>query len=189
MEPRFKKNRLSVLDKIGRLTLLHKISKPISKAGGTEPHWYCICECGNTKYVRSCALTSRNTSSCGCLFTEHLKRASALGAIKTKKYNAATKATPLFKKWRSMWSRTQCNRGEVKSIYKDRGIQVCPEWVDFYKFKEFAEKNNYRPGLSIDRIDNDAGYLPTNVRFVTMEENLKNRRPRALWTKSKIQKS
>lgn len=44
--------------------------------------------------------------------------------------------------------------------YGGRGITVCEEWNDFENFYQWAIKNNYKPGLTIDRINNDDGYYP-----------------------------
>jgi hypothetical protein len=59
--------------------------------------------------------------------------------------------------------------------YYGRGIRVCPEWNDWDTFADFALANGWREGLTIDRIDNDKGYFPGNVRFVTRLVNTRNR--------------
>ena len=59
--------------------------------------------------------------------------------------------------------------------YGARGITVCGEWRhDFRAFCEYAKANGYRRGLTIDRVDNDGGYMPGNVRFVTIKDNCRN---------------
>ncbi len=61
-----------------------------------------------------------------------------------------------------------------------RGIKVCYEWLNNRKrFMSWALSNGYENGLQIDRIDNDKGYSPNNCRWVTRQENCKNRRIRA----------
>ncbi|WP_437226068.1 helix-turn-helix domain-containing protein [Planctomicrobium sp. SH661] len=65
------------------------------------------------------------------------------------------------------------------AFYGARGITVCKEWRDsFSAFEQWAVQNGYRPGLQLDRIDNDLGYSPENCRFVTASENNRNKRPR-----------
>ena len=60
--------------------------------------------------------------------------------------------------------------------YGGRGIKVYKPWHNFDNFAEWCLKNGYRGGLQIDRIDNDGNYEPTNCRFVTRRENMRNTR-------------
>lgn len=60
--------------------------------------------------------------------------------------------------------------------YGGRGIKVCDEWKnDFSRFKDWALKNGYDDELTIDRIDNDADYSPSNCRWITNSQQQKNR--------------
>ncbi|WCO82152.1 hypothetical protein vBPpSSYP_170 [Pseudomonas phage vB_PpS_SYP] len=59
-------------------------------------------------------------------------------------------------------------------VYGGKGISVCPEWRAGYQaFKEWAYANGYVEGLTIDRINVDDDYKPSNCRFVTKSENNK----------------
>ena len=59
-------------------------------------------------------------------------------------------------------------------IYKD--LKVAEEWKDWLVFYEWAKNNGWKPGLTIDRIDNTKGYFPDNCRWVSRAENNRNRR-------------
>lgn len=60
----------------------------------------------------------------------------------------------------------------TKTYYKDKGITVCDEWRNcFDVFKKWALENGYSDGLSIDRVDEDGNYEPSNCRWITYEEN------------------
>ena len=60
--------------------------------------------------------------------------------------------------------------------YGGRGITVCEEWRNSRNaFKQWAIENGYADDLTLDRIDNDKGYSPSNCRWVTMETNCNNR--------------
>lgn len=64
--------------------------------------------------------------------------------------------------------------------YGGRGITMCREWqLDFWSFFDHI---GHRPsGRSLDRINNDAGYAPGNVRWADPSEQRLNQRPRRKW--------
>lgn len=65
--------------------------------------------------------------------------------------------------------------------YGGRGIYVCDEWRNsFHAFKDWALASGWKPGLEIDRINNDGPYSPENCRCVTHEANSRNRRDNKL---------
>jgi len=66
--------------------------------------------------------------------------------------------------------------------YGGRGISVCDAWLVFETFRDWAVANGYKPGLQIDRKDNDSGYLPDNCHFVTNQQNACNRRNTVYFT-------
>ena len=70
----------------------------------------------------------------------------------------------------------RCSNPKIKN-YGGRGIKVCEEWQTFKPFEEWSLSNGYREGLSIDRIDNDGNYEPSNCRWAdktTQENNRSN---------------
>lgn len=67
--------------------------------------------------------------------------------------------------------------------YGGRGISICNEWLNSPKmFYEWARKNGYAEGLSIDRIDNNKGYSPENCRWTTAKQQANNKRDNRLIT-------
>jgi len=86
-----------------------------------------------------------------------------------KDYN---KATRLYKTWFGM--KRRCYNTKLKQ-YKDwggRGITVCEEWLnDYMVFKKWAVEHGYAPNLTIDRIDNDGNYEPSNCQWLTKSEH------------------
>lgn len=77
--------------------------------------------------------------------------------------------TVLYKHWDSMKSRTFHHVNYIKN-----NITFCDEWSDFLVFKEWALLNGYSDGLSLDRVDNQEGYSPSNCRWVTPKEQRQN---------------
>ena len=82
----------------------------------------------------------------------------------------------LYEVWTNMLGRCENPRREKYPDYGGRGIKVCGEWHDPNAFIDWAEANGYRPGLQLDRIDNDGDYAPDNCRWVTRAENCRNTR-------------
>lgn len=94
--------------------------------------------------------------------------------------------TKLYNLWQSMKKRCRNNSAKTRRIYKDRGITYIKEWHNYLPFRDWALKNGYKDGLSLDRIDNDKGYEPSNCRFVTLAFQCIHRRPSREWNNSKI---
>lgn len=89
--------------------------------------------------------------------------------------------TKLYRKYMSILRRCYDKNDKGYARYGGRGIDVCDEWKnDFQAFYDWAYSNGYDPlkngrYWSIDRIDNDKGYSPSNCRFVTAKEQMRNR--------------
>lgn len=139
--------------------------------------WHCICDCGNHKYVPTDYLTSGDTRSCGCLFKEISKRPKHIShgdATSNGEYPR------LYKTWIGM--RRRCYDSTIESYrnYGGRGISVCDEWDKYENFKSWAISNGYRDDLSIDRIDVNGDYEPSNCRWANNIEQGNNRRANRL---------
>jgi hypothetical protein len=149
--------------KINRWTVKKRIAK-LNKSN--QAMYLCECECGTIKQVAGFRLRSGYTKSCGCLTRElSAKRLTTHGLTKH----------PLFSIWCSMMNRCYSKKNKAYCNYGARGIYVCNRWHDVSLFikdnSSLAKKD-----LSIDRIDNNKGYFPSNTRFVTRKTQSLNRR-------------
>lgn len=154
--------------KYGKLTVLNRDSN--TNAGDTT--WVCLCECGNIKTIRRAGLVTGRTKSCGCLLSE---------SSKNRMINLATKhgksSHKLYRVWASMKGRCLDKGDSSYSNYGGRGISICHDWMnDFNIFYNWAISNGYRDGLSIDRINNDGNYEPSNCRWATAKTQCRNTR-------------
>lgn len=82
----------------------------------------------------------------------------------------------LYNIWTQMNQRCVNQNLEHYSNYGGRGISVCDEWKEFEVFVEWAKRNGYKDGLTIDRIDVDGNYEPGNCKWSTDVEQQRNKR-------------
>ena len=132
--------------------------------------WRCKCDCGNETIVSKTHLRTGHTRSCGCLFTEwgHKPRPSV-----AKHYQSKTR---IYRIWSGMLDRTTNPKSKSYSNYMGRGIGVCDEWKTFTNFRDWALTHGYSDNLSIDRIDVNGNYEPSNCRWVDMKTQSRNKR-------------
>lgn len=135
-------------DKFGQLTV-------IGFYGRNPNHqalWATKCVCGKLSKVLGCNLKKGNSTSCGI----HRKY-KAIGTIRTPEYRA----------WCAMKRRCLDVNNRVYHLYGGRGIQICKRWLT--SFNLFLKDVGKRPSEhhSLDRINNNYGYFPTNVRWAT----------------------
>lgn len=86
-----------------------------------------------------------------------------------------TKNSKIYNVWCGMFRRCYNKNNKSFSQYGGREIIICNEWKDFKIFYEWAINNGYKEGLSIERIDVNGNYCPSNCTWISIKEQAKNR--------------
>ena len=145
--------------RFGYLTIIKKAGKNKSD----KILWLCKCDCGKLKIIQGASLKSGRTKSCGCLRKK--------GARRTHGF----KHTRLYCIWQGIKKRCLNKNTPNYHIYGGRGITICQDWLNsFVSFYKWAMGNGYADNLTIDRIDLDGDYSPSNCRWITQAEQNRN---------------
>lgn len=125
----------------------------VVKFNGKNKHnkntWVCLCDCGKQIVCIGGDLTRGHTTSCGCSRRKHNLRDTRLYSI-----------------WGSMKNRCSSKNNSHYNYYGGAGITVCEEWSnDFIKFYNWAVNNGYSDELTLDRINPNGNYEPSNCRW------------------------
>jgi hypothetical protein len=151
----------------GRLTVLYRAAASPTRRGA---YWTCRCNCGSETTIKGGALVTGNTKSCGCLGRENL------AALPTLRSTHDGSSDPEYWAWHAMKQRCEDRGHPSYENYGARGITVDPRWSASYE--AFIADVGHRPSPqhSLDRINNNCGYEPGNVRWATKKEQQNNRR-------------
>lgn len=155
--------------KFGMLTVLNRAEDYIFNSGRRERMWHCKCDCGNEINVFGENLKRGNTISCGCFKREKTKLTKTKHGLSDDR---------LYYIHGHMKSRCLNKNDKNYKDYGGRGIVICDEWLGengFINFYNWSISNGYSDGLTIDRIEADGNYEPSNCRWVDMITQENNR--------------
>lgn len=143
--------------RFGMLTVIEKV-----KVERGIYKWKCLCDCGKEHLVTTWHLVNGDVKSCGC---NHFKACVTHGMTETRLYHI----------WCTMKARCFRKTSAKYPRYGGRGITMCDEWKNnFQNFYDWSMANGYKENLSIDRIDNNGDYCPSNCRWTDAVTQMNN---------------
>ncbi len=148
-------NHLTILEIVGS----NKDKKKLAR---------CLCDCGNEHITTIKSIKNGLTKSCGCLQKEIVGSRFVIDGRSHER---------LYTIYTNMKARCYNINSSSYKDYGKRGITICKEWLDDYNtFKKWSINNGYSEDLTIDRINVDGNYEPTNCRWVNLDVQANNKR-------------
>jgi hypothetical protein len=157
--------------KFERLTVVGEVVRNSDKR-----YWLCLCECGETKIVSGSNLRTGHTTSCGCFRREFQSEViTERNTLHGHTRGRGKRPSHTYKSWQAMLQRCYKQNHISYSDYGGRGITVCQQWRE--DFRTFLRDMGERPlGKTLDRIEVNGNYEPSNCRWATFLEQVHNRR-------------
>lgn len=152
--------------------MLTLIQAKVKKDSSRNYHSLYRCFCGNEKIIADFHVRLGHTSSCGCLARQLSIERGRIQGLKNKTHGMTR--TREHNSWCMMKSRCDNPNNNRYFIYGGRGIIYCEAWTSFQNF--YADMGIRPLGTSLDRIDVNGNYEPSNCKWSTAKEQANNRR-------------
>ena len=128
-------------------------------------YWVCKCDCGKETHSRGTDLLSGVSSSCGCYNIEQARSSNIKHDLSHSR---------VYRTHASMLQRCYNPKHTSFFRYGGRDITVCDEWKTFENFLKWSQDNGYTDKLTIERIDVNGNYEPSNCIWIPQKDQAKN---------------
>lgn len=155
--------------RFGRWTVIGEAEPHVTPKGFKRTFWHCKCDCGTERDVSGCSLRNGDSKSCGCYHSDIMHDVGKVN----KTHDMSN--TRLYRIYKHMLCRCYNANDNRYDNYGGRGIKVCDEWQTFEAFAKWANENGYSDDLSIDRIDVNQDYKPSNCRWADVKTQNNNK--------------
>lgn len=152
--------RKDIGKRFNRLTVIRFYLR--SRKGQQYTVYECRCSCGKVRTISAYVVRTGKTKSCGCLPNYHL-------------HARRSSPHPLYVKWMEIRSRCLYPSATGWKNYGGRGIKISHRWNDPRNFINDMLPT-WKPGLTLDRIDNDGNYTKSNCRWTGRIAQSRNKR-------------
>lgn len=147
---------------------LHHKKQRFNKDGSSKgylEYWLCQCDCGKQTIVEKYHITHSRIKSCGCYLEKRRKESHTKHLLCNSR---------IYKIWGDMKNRCSNPHNHAYKYYGTRGITFYSEWINFESFYNWALNNGYKDNLTLDRINYNGNYEPSNCRWVTKKVQARN---------------
>ena len=163
--------------RFGNLVVVNESDQSVYRSGQRHRRVFCKCDCGGEIVTRLSDLASGRTKSCGCI-----RRAMTRRRGLDSKTHGLSQSGDSYNRWDSIKQRCFNPLSKDFKNYGQRGISMHGPWVsNFPRFFGYIKSLGERPkGYSLDRINNDGGYEPGNLRWASASTQRRNQRLRGV---------
>lgn len=140
--------------------------------------WWCVCRCNDTKFYKivGTELSRGKTTSCGCNVVEENKRRAFIEQYANSYGLTKESYKRIYRIYNGMNQRCYNTKSKDYAHYGARGIRICQEWKENKDaFIQWCVNNGYKDNLTIERIDVNDDYKPSNCIWITEIEQASNK--------------